>query len=43
VDLAAAQRVDDWLHHLRGWSEIDILCNNVVTAQMMLDAWPEWL
>lgn len=34
--------LDKWLDHLEGWSEIDSLCQSVISAKDMLDDWDGW-
>ena len=35
-------QIDTWLDQLRGWAEIDTLCQNVFTAAELTANWDEW-
>lgn len=35
-------KLNSWLNHLVGWAEVDSLCQNVFTADELLQNWPEW-
>ena len=34
--------LDGWLEHLKGWAEIDSLCQSNFTADELLSNWPTW-
>jgi 3-methyladenine DNA glycosylase AlkD len=34
--------VERWLEHLRGWAEVDALCQNVFSADELLADWRAW-
>jgi len=35
-------RLNEWLSHLKGWAEIDSLCQSNFTAREVLDGWSGW-
>jgi len=36
------QLIDEWLNHLRGWCQVDSLCQSNFSANDLLLNWPQW-
>ena len=40
--LVTHKMLEDWLKELVGWAEVDALCQNIFTADELLENWDEW-